>query len=69
MANLDEFLLNLHVREQSGTVPGTTRNSSTEDKEPNEDGYQKCSRPEVDTSIYPSLQSKESELAETSYRF
>ena len=57
LSKLDEFLLNSKVREQSGTVPGTYRNSDKENQEPNEDIYQNDSHPEVSSSVNRSPQS------------
>ena len=63
---MDEFLLNPQVRAQSGTVPGTSPYSNTENQEPSTDRSQDDPRPEVGTSIYQSSQSTDTDL-EASY--
>ena len=50
LSKVDNFLLNLQGRAQSGTVPGASRNSSTENQEPNDNRSQKDPRPEVGSS-------------------
>ena len=62
-----KILLKSQVQEQSGTFPGTSRNSNTEKQEPNEDSCQNNSRPEIGTSIYRLLQCITSEPNEASY--
>ena len=55
----DEFLLNLHFRLQSGTVPATSLNMNVENQEPTESRTQNDYRPEVDAPIYRSNWSHE----------
>ena len=54
LSKLDEFLLNPQIRTQSGTVPGTSRNTDVEIQEPNEDHSQIYLHPEVGSSVYRS---------------
>ena len=56
LSNFDEILLNLQLRIQSGTVPGTARNMNLENHELTEDGCLKDTRPEVDVSVYQPTQ-------------
>ena len=65
LSKLDEFILNSQVRVQSGTVRGTSRNMNLENQEPTDDRSQ--NDPEVDTSIYRSTQSMDSDPEETFY--
>ena len=49
--NLDKFRLNPQIRAQSRTFLGTSRNSNTENQEPNQDRSRNDPRPEVGTSM------------------
>ena len=67
LSKLDKFLFNLQVWAQSGTVSGTSRDSNTENHEPNEDRSQNYSCPEINTIMYRSPQSLKLDLDEASY--
>ena len=47
LSKLDEFLLNPQIRTNSGTVPGTFRNTSVENQGTNEDDSQSDPHPEA----------------------
>ena len=47
LSKLDEFLLNPQIRTDSGTVPGTFRNTNVENQGTNEDDSQSDSHPEA----------------------
>ena len=47
LSKLDDFLLNLHIRTHSGTVPGTFRNTNVENQLTNEDDSQSDPHPEA----------------------
>ena len=51
LSKLNEFLLNPHVRGHSGSTPETSRNSSRENHEPNEDRSQHGPHPEARISM------------------
>ena len=68
LSKLDEFILKPQVRAISGTVLGTSWNSSLENQKPNEDHCQNDSRPQAGTSIYRLLQSMNSDSDEESNR-
>ena len=67
LSKWNEFLLNLQVPAQSGTVPGTSWNSSTENQEPKLDRSQNDPRPELGTSIYRSPRKMNSDPNKKSY--
>ena len=67
LSKLDQFLLNPEVRTQSGTAPGTSRNTNVKNQEPNEDRSQNDSRPEVGSSVYRPPQSVDSDPDEAPY--
>ena len=54
LSELNEFLLNPHVRRQSGTIPGGNQNTDVENQESNENRYHDL-RPEVRSSVYRSI--------------
>ena len=54
LSKLDEILLNPQIRMNSGTVPGTFRNTNVENQEPNEDRSHDDPHPEVGPSVYQS---------------
>ena len=64
LSKLDEFLLNPQIQTQSGTVPGTFRNTNVENQEPNEDRSQDDPHPEVGPSICHSHHSIDSDTDE-----
>ena len=64
LSKLDEFLLNPQIQTQSGTVPGTFRNTNVENQEPNEDRSQDDPHPEVGRSICHSRHSIDSDTDE-----
>ena len=67
LSQLDEFFLNPKVRPQSGTVPGTFRNTDGENQEPNDDHSQNITRPEIGSSVYRSPHSVDSDPEEALY--
>ena len=66
LSKLDEFLLSPQVKTQSGTVPGTSRNTDMENQEPNGDRSQNDLHPEVGSSAYRSHHSVEIDPGEPS---
>ena len=51
LSKLDDFLLNPHVRTSSVAVPGTSRNSNSENREPTGDRSSDDSFPKWDTLL------------------
>ena len=68
LSKLDEFLLNPQVRTRSGTVPGTFRNTSMENQEPNEDRFQDDPHPEMGPSVCQSRHSINSDPDEAPHK-
>ena len=64
LSKLDKFLLNPQVRTCSITVPGTSRNSHSENQEPIEDRSSDARCPEVRFSSHPSGNLKSPEVEE-----
>ena len=64
---LDVFLLSSQVREQSGIVAGTSRNSNGENQEPDEESSQNDPYLEVGNSVNRSPQFTNLEPDEVSY--
>ena len=64
---LDECFSNAQVRAHSGTVPGRSRNTDVENREPSGDRFQNDPRPEVGPSVYQSNHSFESDSDEAPY--
>ena len=67
LSKLVKFSPNLQSRAQFGTVLATSRNSNTENEDPNMDRSHNDSRPEVGTFIYQSPQSTNVDPEEASY--
>ena len=67
LSKLDEFPLKPQIRVQSGTVSRLSRKTNRENQELNEDRSQIYPRPEADTSIDQSPQSKNSDPDEASH--
>ena len=69
LSKLDEFLLNPQVRTCSGTVPGTSRNNDSENREPTGDRSLNDSYPEVEFCVRQASTSGESDREEISHNF
>ena len=57
VSNIDEFLLNPQIRTLSVTVPGTSRNTASENQEPTGDNSQNYPHSEVEFSVCQSRNS------------
>ena len=64
LSKLDEFLLNPQIRTNSGTFPGTFRNTKVENKEPDEDRSQDDPQPAVGPSVCHSRHSIDTDTDE-----
>ena len=69
LSKLDEFLLNPQVQTCSVAVPGTSRNSNSENREPNVDCFSDDTCPEVRFYSYPSGDPNSSEVEEYPHSF
>ena len=67
LSNIDNFLVNPEIRTHSGTVPRTSRNTDVENQEPTEDRFQNDRNPEVESLVYQSCSSIDSDPEETSH--
>ena len=67
LSKLDEFLLNPQMRTHSGTVPGISRNTDTENQEPTGDRSQIDPHPEMESPVYLSRNSIGSDSDEASH--
>ena len=61
LCNLDRILSNRHVRTQSGTVSGTSRNTDVENQEQKRDRYQNEAQPKVGSFVERSRYSNDSD--------
>ena len=64
LSKLEEFLVNPQVRTQSGTIPGTSRNTGVENQEPHGYRSQNDPHPEMGSSVYQSHTSVDSDPEE-----
>ena len=69
LSKLDEFFLNPQVRICSGTVPGTSRNNNSENREPTGDRSLNDPYSEVEFSVHQASTSADSDLEETSHTY
>ena len=69
LSKLDEFLLNPQVQTCSVAVPGTSRNSNSENREPNGDRSSDDPCPEVRFSSHHSGHLNSSEVEEYPHRY
>ena len=69
ISKLDKFLLNSQVRVQSGTVPGTSRDTNKQDQERSKDCSQNDPHPEVDVTVTMSTQFEISDTDAAIYKF
>ena len=67
LSKLDEFLLNLQIRTCSRTVPGTSRWSDLENREPTGDRFQNDPYPKVELSTRRASNLTDSDPEETSH--
>ena len=67
LSKLDEFLVNPQVRTGSGTVPGTSRNNDSENREPTGDRSLNDPYSEVEFSVRQASTSADSDREETSH--
>ena len=67
LSKLDNFFLKTQLRTCSGTVPGTSRNSDLENREPTGDRSQNDPYPEVEFPTRPTSNSADSDQEETSH--
>ena len=68
LSKLDDILLNPQVRTCSVAVPGTSRNSGSENREPTGDRSQSDPCPEAVFSTYHSSNPNDSEQEETHHK-
>ena len=67
LSKLDDFLLNPQVQRYCRTVPVTSWNTDIEKQEPTGDRFHIVSHPEVESSVYQSRISIDSDLDEASH--
>ena len=67
LSKLDEFLLNPQIRTHSGTVPGTSPNTNAENQKPTGDRSQNDPHLEVESPVYRSRKSFDSDPDEASH--
>ena len=68
LSKLDEFFLNPQVQTCSGTVPATSRNNDSENREPTGDRSLNDPYPEVEFSVRQANASAESDREETYHK-
>ena len=66
LSKVNEFLLNPQIRTCSGTVPGTSRNNNSENREPTGGRSPNDLYPKVEFSVCPASTSYDSDREETS---
>ena len=66
LAELDKFLLNPQMRTYYGTVPGTSRSTTVENQEPTGDRSQNNPLPRLESSVFQSYNSFDSDRNEAS---
>ena len=67
LSKLDDFLLNPQVRTCSGSVPGTSRNNNSKNREPTGARSPNDPHPEAEFSVRPASISADSNREETSH--
>ena len=68
LSKLDEFLLNPQVRTCFGTIPGTSRNNNSENREATGDRSLSDPYAEVEFSVRQASTTADSDREETSHR-